>query len=182
MKNKALALKDFDKEKADNTTEMVVTADTEALLTAPHNDTSLMFFHSKKNLHNFTFYDLHTKDVQNFLWSESMEKSKVSNFTMCYIEYLMRVLEENPSLINITLWSDGCGYQNKCNVLASTLLTFAVEQSVTLTHKYLEVGHTHMECDSVHSNVEKKRKEMKINLPADYINVIESARTRQSKY
>ena len=144
---KTLALKEYDKEKADNTTEMVVTADTEALLAAPHNDSGLMFFHSKLNLHNFTFYDLHTKDVQNFLWSEFNREIKASNFTTCYIQYLTKVLEENPSLRNITLWSDGCGYQNKCNVLVSALLMFAVEQNVTLTHKYLEVGHTHMECD-----------------------------------
>ena len=52
LKNKALARKEKDKVWADNVFEMVVTtADTEPLLTAQHNESNTMFFHSKLYLH-----------------------------------------------------------------------------------------------------------------------------------
>ena len=38
-----------------------------------------------------------------------------------------------------------------------------------------------MECDSVHSNIEKALKNKKVNLPMDYIQIIESAR-KPNKY
>ena len=68
LKNAAFALKETDKKEADNITKMCVTADTEALLLAPLSDASIMFFHSKLNLHNFTFFDLYTINVENYLW------------------------------------------------------------------------------------------------------------------
>ena len=46
----------------------------------------------------------------------------------------------------------------------SALLTFAVQhQLIMLFHKYLEVGHTHMECDSVHSTIDTKVKQVSVN-------------------
>ena len=127
---------------------------TEALLLAPYNRANVMFFHSKLNIHNFTFYDLKTKVVLNYVWPEVSGDIEAPNFTTCYIDYLTNVLENNPSCSQIIIWSDGCTYQNRCNILASAILTFAVENNVTIYHKYLEVGHTHMECDSVHSTIE----------------------------
>ena len=55
LKNEGLDLKEQDKREADNVNTMVITADTEALLLAPLNDSGLMFFHSKLKLHHFTF-------------------------------------------------------------------------------------------------------------------------------
>ena len=46
-----------------------------------------MFFHSKLNVHNFTFYDLKTHQVMNYIWSEVNRELNASNFTSCYINY-----------------------------------------------------------------------------------------------
>ena len=138
----------MDKDSADAST-FVITADTEALLTSPNNDANIMFhnvFRSQLNLHNFTFYDLKTREVINSLWIEINGDVESSNFTSCYIDYLTGVLNLHPDTTTIIIWSDGCTYQNRCNILSSALLTFAVRQKVTIFHKYLEVGHTRMEC------------------------------------
>ena len=45
----------------------VITPDTESLLTEPHNDSNIIFFHSKLNVHNFTFYDLKTCQVITYV-------------------------------------------------------------------------------------------------------------------
>ena len=60
------------------------------------------------------------------------------------------------------------------------LLSFAVGNNITISHKYLEVGHTHMEVDSVHATIERAKKNQNIKLPTDYIDVIISARKRNS--
>ena len=142
-KNEGFKLKDSDKAAADGKTTFVITADTEALLLAPYNFANIMFFHSKLNVHNFTFYDLKTKDVLNYVWPEVSGDIEAPNFTTCYIDYLTKVLENNPLCSQIIIWSDGCTYQNRCSILASAMLTFAVQNNVTIYHKYLEVGHTH---------------------------------------
>ena len=182
LKKDALDLNDLDKSKADNVSNMVITADAEALLLAPLSEASIMFFHSKLNVHNFTFFDLLTKDVENYVWSENNGDIEASNYTTCYIDFLSKAIEQYPSLSNITLWSDSCGAQNECNVLSNAILTFAVEHNITIFHKYLEVGHTHMECDSVHVTTEKAKKGKKINLPSDYVGIIQSARKWPKKY
>ena len=58
-----------------------------------------------------------------------------ANFTSCYIDYMTALKEQNPMLNTIVVWTEGCSYQNRCNILASSLLTFAVEH-----YEYLEVG------------------------------------------
>ena len=157
----------------------MITADTESLLMAPLN---IMFFRTKLNLHDFTFYNLVTRDVINFVWSETNGDLKSSSFTTIYLEYLTQLFEKNPEISTIILWTDGCTYQNRCHVLSSALVSFAVKNGVEIYHKYLEVGHTHMERDSVHSNIEKPKKRSKINLPTDYINIIQSSRKVPSPY
>ena len=180
-KNEAFALKEKDKLSADNRSTFVNTVDTEALLTAPRNNANIMFFHSRLNLHNFTFFDFKTGEVLNFLLSENNGDIESNCFTTCYIDYLTKLVVAHPELRKIVLWSDGCTYQNRSNVLSSALLTFAVQHKVEVWHKYLEVGHTHMECDSVHSNIEKavKNATIPIKLPSDYIEVIANARKKK---
>ena len=169
LKNDGLELKEIDKKTANNMTTLSITADTESLLTAPHQS-NMMFFHTELNLHNFTFYDLKTREVLNYVWYEVHGELEASNFTTCYIDYLSKLVEQNPAVKNVILWSD------RCNILSSTLLNFAIQHSLQICHKYLEVGHTHMECDSMHSNVEKVLKHENVNLPVDYIYIIGLAR------
>ena len=125
-KNDGLNLKEQDKINSDDHKIITVTADTESLLLSPLNDANIMFFRTKLNLHNFTFYNLKNKDVMNYLWSEVNGDLEASNFTSCYIAYLERLTEEYADVTTVILWTDGCSYQNRCSVLASALLTFAV--------------------------------------------------------
>ena len=66
--------------------------------------------------------------------------------------------------------------------ISRALANLAYEHGITIYHKYLEVGHTHMDCDSVHWNIERAKKNtMLINLPKDYIEIIENAR-KENKF
>jgi len=74
-------------------------------------------------------------------------------FASCIVDYLVN---EVGCTKDIILYSDGCANQNRNVTLSDALLTLAKERAVTITHNYLEKGHTQMECDCVHSVIEKK--------------------------
>jgi len=80
------------------------------------------------------------------------------------------------------LWSDGCCCQNKNTVLANALLDFAVCNKVVIDQKYLTKGHTQMECDSYHSAIERKLKNVDIYLPSNYLEVTKNTRSKPLSY
>jgi len=59
----------------------------------------------------------------------------------------------------VILYLDGCGYQKRNVTLANLLCDFAIENQITVEHKYLEKGNTQMECESVHSAIERRIKQ-----------------------
>ncbi len=46
----------------------------------------------------------------------------------------------------------------------------------TIDQKFLETGHTHLECDSMHSTIERRSKGLDIHIPDGWVNVIKMAR------
>ncbi|CAG9764937.1 unnamed protein product [Ceutorhynchus assimilis] len=86
------------------------------------------------------------------------------------------------SKVPIIIYSDGCGFQNRNKVLANALLNLAMKHEVTIYQKYLEPGHTQMECDSVHSLIERKLKNREIHLPSDYCSVSRECRVTPRPY
>ena len=118
-----------------------------------------------------SFFD---KDVLNILWSEVNGDLEASFFTSCFVSYLELLMEKYPSATVIVFWTNSCPYQNRNAKIASALANFSKSHKITIYQKYLEVVHTHMECDSVNSSVEKANKN--INLPAGYIRVNKGSR------
>ena len=73
----------------------------------------------------------------------------------------------------------------KINVTFSQVLSYHLSWKTrsTVHHKYLEVGHSNFECDSVHSNIENALKKAgEVNLPTNDINIIHSARSKGWPY
>jgi len=78
--------------------------------------------------------------------------------------------------------------------LSKALRNFAVNKQITIEQKYLERGHTQMECDSVHSVIEQsvkttiqkdatsKERYPAVYVPQYYVDAIEYARKNPSRY
>ncbi|CAH2084777.1 unnamed protein product [Euphydryas editha] len=58
----------------------------------------------------------------------------------------------------------------------ATDLTSIKKHNISITQKFLERGHTQMECDSVHSAIERKLSNRIINSPCDYVSATKEAR------
>ena len=179
-KVEALALKEVDKREAKNKPLLsVIVCDTVALLTLPFNNSDILYYKLKLNAHNFTFLNLKIDKVDNYFWTEINSGLNASEFVFCYVMQLKKTLEELPQSKEIILWSDGCCAQNRSAALSSAILTFAVQQKVTVYQKYLEVGHTHTGADGVHAAIENAKKNRCINVPSDYQDIIINARKKK---
>ena len=91
-------------------------------------------------------------------------------------------VEEHPKIDVIIIWCDGCCYQNKNANKASATRRFNDKNNIAIKFKYLQVGHTFMEGDSVHICIEKALKMQDMNIPEDYISVIRNARVKPFPY
>lgn len=66
---------------------------------------------------------------------------------------------------NLTVWTDNCSGQNR-NINMIFMYLWLLETVPTLkevNHKFLLVGHTHMEVDGKHSVIEKAKKQIKVH-------------------
>lgn len=106
---------------------------------APFVKASALYFKTKLNVHNFTMYDIGTKEVTCFWFDETNADLEASVFASRVIKKLREVLakEERP----VVLWSDGCGYQNRNAVYSNALLHLAIELKITTEQKFLKVTH-----------------------------------------
>lgn len=74
-----------------------------------------------------------------------------------YIQYthFKSIKESKDDLQELIIWSDGCCYQNKNSTPSNMYLYLSCEMKTIITQKYLVSGHTMMECDEMHSLIER---------------------------
>jgi hypothetical protein len=177
-KDVARAEKEKDKKRAlESDTVKVLTMDVQSVLLSPKIEASAMYYKTKLSCHNFTLYDMKTKDVKCYFWHEGEGGLTANSFSSCLNNHIESIIK--PETEEIVLFSDGCGYQNRNATLSNTLLRLAVKYKVTMTQKFLEKGHTQMEVDSVHSTIERCINRRPIYSPSNYVELFRFARAKQ---
>ena len=76
--------------------------------------------------------------------------------------------------MHVILYSDCCTGQNRNQYITVGLL-HALQNS---EQKFLESGHTQMECDSMHSTIEQAKKRTSIFIPSQWDTIITMARKK----
>lgn len=175
LKDLARKAKDSDKTKCIEGSFHVFVMDVQAVKMCPVNNANKFYFKTRLKVHNFTIYNLRDHQCSNYWWSEVEGDLSSSVFATMIIDHLHQYCQDDLPII---IWSDGCSYQNRNAVLSNALLQYAVVQGKTIIQKYLEPGHTQMECDSVHSLIERKLKNREIMLPHDYVRKTQEARQK----
>ncbi|CAH1099616.1 unnamed protein product [Psylliodes chrysocephalus] len=176
-KDRARQEKDFDKENATH----IFTVDMQSVLLCPMLKASSIYYKKKLVVHNYTIYNLKTKDGFCFLWHEGEGGVTSNEFATILYDFI-----ENKSEVKsgeeIIIFSDGCGYQNRNVTLTNALLHLSKKKKITIIQKYLVPGHTQMECDSMHSTIERKLRNQEIYTPAGYLSACKSARRHPKPY
>ena len=177
LAKKEAARSEKNRDKTDgNDHHSVWTMDVQAVLISPKLNASALYYKTKLASHNFTMYNIKTGETKCYVWDETEADLSSHVFTSCIRLALSEVLDKDPETEKITLFSDGCGYQNRNSVLSNMLLDFSVTHNVVIQQKFLERGHTQMECDSIHSAIERRVKNRTIYWPEDYVTVMKECR------
>ena len=158
---------------ADGKCEMV-TMDVQAVQLVPQLQASSLYFKQKLAVHNFTFYNVETSDVVCYVWHEGEGEVTANVFTLCIVHFIENETTCTP-IREILLYSDECGSQNRNVSLSNAFCQLAKKKGLTITQKYLERGHTQMECDSVHSVIERHKRNRELHAPADYVKLIKES-------
>lgn len=137
---------------------------------------SALYYRSNLQLHNFIIYDIFTHDSSNYVWDETESDLQSSTFTSIIIHHLEKKIK--TSSLPMTIYSDGCGYQNRNVLISNALRLLAIKHSRNITQKFLEVRHTHMKCNSTHACIERKTRDMTFDLPSDFETAIKAARDK----
>ena len=132
MKCGALEQKEVDKNNG-NGNSVMYCWDIEALLVSPRNKSNAMYYRTKLNIHNLTFYDLKIHEVLNYLWNEVDGQIECDNFISIHVDYLRHQIVSHSTISGVIGVSN---YQNRCKELSNALLFLAVHFKVTLLHKY----------------------------------------------
>ena len=162
-KDIARAEKEEDKAKAiacyedgyDGEKVLAIVVDMQAVLLCPSLQASSLYYKKKLCVHNYTIYDLATKDVTCYVWHEGEGGVSSNEFCSCLTDYLERRADKYDSFV---IYSDGCCYQNRNVTLSNALYDFSKRTGKQVIQKILEKGHTQSEVDSVHATIERKLK------------------------
>ncbi|XP_031335495.1 uncharacterized protein LOC116165313 [Photinus pyralis] len=181
LKQEARQEKEKDKSTNDVTVN-VYAMDLQSVLLSPKSTVAAMYYKTKLVVHNFTIYNLKSKEGFCFLWNESEGALTANDFSSIVSDFVEQEIKKNKGLREMIFFSDGCTGQNRNSTLANAFVNLAAQHKIVLTQKYLFKGHTQMEVDSMHATIEREIRNRKINLPADYAYYCQKARSSPSPY
>jgi hypothetical protein len=160
---------------------MVSTMDLQQVQLLPKVDVGPAYYLRKLDMFNFTIYQLKDHVGHCYAWSES-EGEKGANEISSWIFEWLKDLDNSGKYTSVIMFSDTCSGQNRNQFLSSMIIYFLSHVSVNIKvveEKYFESGHSQMECDSMHSTIQRNVKHKAVYSPHEYVRCIETARTSQ---
>lgn len=158
--------------------------DLQAVLYCPLFHGKPLFYKRKLATFNLTFYDVGKKKGHCYVWNETEAKRGGIEIGTCIMKFLTCLADQGYK--DVAFFSDSCYGQNKNNVVATAVLAFLQTARKKLINiidlKFLQPGHTNMECDSMHATIERASKNAKINMPDDWLNVMRLAKKTHPLY
>ena len=178
-KVRARAEKELDKQFAkEKECYHTATFDMEAVLQVPYSLVSQVYYKRKLCCYNLSVYSLKDGNASCFLWNETEGKRGSCEIATCVQLYLKSL---SSQISHVCLYSDSCGGQNRNRFMSIALLhaVGTIPNISVVDQKFLETGHSQMECDSIHSAVERPKKSTSVFLPSHWDTVIRMARRKK---
>ncbi|CAG9770054.1 unnamed protein product [Ceutorhynchus assimilis] len=161
----------------DDDTVGIITFDLENTFSLPKANISNFFYKMKLCCYNLTAHLDKTKVVYNAIWHELICGRAGVHIANAIIRILKRVIEDNPQLEKIILWSDSCVPQNRNSILSFALQYFLNSPESgnlrRIEQKFGEPGHGNVqEVDAAHSCIERFIKNLEIWSPLTLVRIL----------
>ena len=178
QKDRAQAEKNMDKARSlSEESFLMLTFDMQSILQLPVSEIGPLYYKRKLTLHNFTIYESSTAKQQNafcFLWNETHGNRGANEIGTCIFTYLKSL---DPKIKHVTFFSDCCSGQNRNRYVCAILMNAVnVLQLDVIDHKFLIPGHTMMECNSMHSAIERAQRHLALYSMREWVTVLKAAR------
>ena len=120
------------------------TIDLQSLLLCPKSNAAALYYRNKLSVHNFTVYNLKNNAGYCYIWNETEGGLTGNEFSSFLVHFITtQLLPVRSNIMKVIFYSDGCNYQNR-----NALLYLTEKYKITIEQKYLQKGHTQMECDT----------------------------------
>lgn len=155
----------------------VLTFDLQNTFSLPKSNVSNFYYKTKLSCYNLTAHFSKTKVVYNAIWHEMICGRGGNHIACALIKILRNVVNDNPEVEKIILWSDSCVPQNKNSVMSFALQHFLnsgeSQNLKVIEQKFGEPGHGNVqEIDSAHSCIEKYLRNVDIWSPFTLIRLM----------
>ncbi|ESO91835.1 hypothetical protein LOTGIDRAFT_163196 [Lottia gigantea] len=175
----AQAAKSSDKLRATKDSNFISASfDLQSVLQLPNTNASLLHYSRKLSLYNLCIYNAaKPNDAFCYCWNE-VQAGRGSNEIGTAIYNWLSDLPSN--IREVSLFSDTCGGQNR-NQNVAAMFVHAVQSTPleVISHNCLESGHSYMECDSMHSAIESKKRNLDLFTMLDWVSVFKKARRKR---
>ena len=174
----AYQTKENDKKKAKESDGLmeVNSFDLQQCLPIPLLNSSVAFYKRPLWIFNLTINST-LSNTQCYMWHEAIGKRDANEIASCLYKHFRGL---SSTVKYVVLYSDCCPGQNKNKIVSGMFSALiANHPSIEIFDlKFLEPGHTHMECDSDHAIFEKIKKKCNVELhhPDDWYKKVETAK------
>ncbi|KAE8739292.1 hypothetical protein FOCC_FOCC015215 [Frankliniella occidentalis] len=174
-------VKEFSRSEANSNNKVkVICFDLQKVFFCPKSEVGGFFYKRKLSCYNFTVYDCTKKTAKCYVWDMSIGGRGAVEISSCVYDFIKE--EVKNGVTEFFIFSDSCWAQNKNQILFTMYSVVSQQFNIKITHRYLQKGHTQMECDSVHARIERKTRNTDIYTPMQWYGHILSAKVKKPSY
>ncbi|XP_037300938.1 uncharacterized protein LOC119191153, partial [Manduca sexta] len=180
-KEKARKMKTKDKELALQNNEILTAAfDLQKCLNVPHGNVSTFYYKRKLSLYNFTIFNMGSHQGYCFSWHQQTAKRGANEISSCVFKFIEDTVGEGVK--DYRFWSDNCGGQNRNRIVFLMYMLASLKFNIDISHRFLIVGHTQNEGDSMHALIERQTKDKLLYTPDQWYTAFRFAKSDDKPY
>lgn len=158
----------------------ILTCDLEKVLLCPKGLNGDFYYSSKISVYNFTIFVSGEQKGCCYVWDQTEARRGAAEIASSLWSFIKKKVEVGVKEFHI--YSDNCSAQNKNQFLFSMYVMASIRFNIKIIHRYLEVGHTHMEVDSMHACIENSVRYTDIFVPSQWYTAIRLAKKKPPMY